>query len=174
MPAPVGTLRSVTVLDAAYWAVCVVLVASGAAKLGDPSTIEGVLRSLGGDLPTGTGRVLAVVEMALGAAGLLLVGWPGRAVAVAVAVLYLGFAVVVAAALRAGLEDCGCIGVRPRRPSATHVAVDLASAAVAVAAAVAGPVDLASGLGSLGMPWSVVVGLGVAVAAGLLVALPRD
>lgn len=163
-----------TVLDAAWWVVCVVLVASGATKLVDPSSTEDVLVRLGVPVPGGTGRALALVELGVGVGGLVLTGVAGRAVAVLVALAYLGFAGVVLAARRAGLDDCGCIGVRPRRPSIPHAVADVACAAVAAAAAVAGPTDLAAGLGSVGWPWSVLVGLAVAVAAGLLVALPGD
>jgi len=168
------TLPGVTVLDAAWWVVCVVLVASGATKLVDPSSTETVLSRLGVRVPGGTGRALALVELAAGVGGLVLTGGAGRAVAVLVALAYLGFAGVVLAARRAGLDDCGCIGVRPRRPTLLHAGIDVASAAVAAAAAVVGPTDLAAGLGSVGMPWSALVGLAVAVAAGLLVALPGD
>jgi len=156
-----------TLLDAAYWVTCVVLVVSGLAKVTDPAATESTLRSLGVRAPSGSGRAVGLVEVGLGAAGLATALWP---VATLVALLYLGFAAVVAAALREGLADCGCLGVRASRPTRAHVAANVVSAAVAAGASLRGPVALADGLGTLSGPAAVLVGLGVAVAAGMVIA----
>jgi hypothetical protein len=165
----------VTVLDAAYWVTCVVLVVSGVTKLGDSSTTDRMLVALGLPAPRNTGRVVGAGEVLIGAAGLMAASGPvATVVAVVVALIYFAFTVVVLLAMRAGLEDCGCIGVRPRRPSWTHVAINAVSATVALAAAVVGPNDLATGLSSLDTGWAGLVGVAVAAGAGALVALPGD
>jgi hypothetical protein len=156
-----------TVLDAAYWVICAVLVVSGLAKFTDPAATESTLRSLGVRVPGGSGRVLGAVEVLLGAAGLVTDWWIAGTL---VSLLYLGFAAVVDAARRAGLEDCGCLGVRRSRPTGAHVAVNVVSAVVAALASFAGPVALADGLGSLEVVAAVAVGVAVAVAAGLVIA----
>ncbi len=96
------------------------------------------------------------------------------AVAAAVAVIYVVFAAMVVLAMRAGLDDCGCIGVRKRRPTWGHVGLNIVSALVAAAAAAVGTVDLGSGLSTLATGWAVAVGVAVATMAGALVALPGD
>ncbi len=164
-----------TLLDAAYWVLCVVLVLSGVAKLAEPSATQATLTGIGLPSPSGSGRLIGAVEIFLGAAGLLATGGEiASIVAVMVAVVYLGFAGIVLAARRAGLDDCGCVGVRSRRPSGAHLLVNLGSAAIAAAAAVLGPVGLTDGLGSLSSVWAVVVGIAVAVVAAAMVALPAD
>lgn len=160
-----------TVLDAAYWVACVVLVVSGAAKLFDPTATESTLRQLGLPAPRFVGRVLGVVEVLVGAGGLLATPGPvAQATAVFVALLYACFALVVLAAYRRGLDDCGCLGVRSRPPSLGHAVLNGAFVAVAAASAAQGPTDLSSGLGSLAVPAAVAVGLVVAGLAGVVVA----
>ena len=158
-------------LDAIYWVACLVLVVSGAAKVIEPTPSESTLRSLGVYVPAHTGRALGALEVLLGAAGLLVGegGW-ARLVAVLVGAIYMGFALVVWGALRRGLDDCGCLGVRSREPSAGHAVFDAALGAVAMAAAVLGPVDPAKGLSTLEVPVAVLAGLAVAAAAGTVIA----
>ncbi|MCZ7628140.1 MAG: hypothetical protein M5U19_03180 [Microthrixaceae bacterium] len=111
------------------------------------------LSQLGLPAPRHVGRLVGVGEVLLGAAALM--ASPGAVaslVAVAVAVVYAVFAVVVIAAVRAGLEDCGCVGARSRTPDVGHVVFDLAACGVAVAAAVTTPVDLVGGLSELSVP----------------------
>ncbi len=168
--APVGTIRPMSVLDAAYWVTCLVLVVSGVAKLADPRATQATMRALELPLPNAGARVLAVVEVLLGAAGLMAVGPVARAVAALVAATFAAFALVVLAARRRGLDDCGCIGVRPSAPSVGHAVMNLVLGAVGAAAALAGPVDLAGGLGALHSAVAVLVGAGVAAGAGLVVA----
>ena len=160
-----------TPLDAAWWVVCVVLVVSGAAKLFEPGATDSTLAGLGLRAPRGSGRLLGAVEVVLGAAGLLATpGAVAQVVAVLVALLYLCFAVVVFAARRGGLVDCGCLGVRSRAPSLGHVVLDVAFGAVAAAAALAGPSDRWGGLASLPTAAAVAVAVAVAALAGLVVA----
>lgn len=161
-----------TILDGLYWTACAVLVVSGVGKLAEPAATGRTLADLGLSGLGGpwVGRVVGGVEVVIGAAGLTLSGAPARVAAGAVALLYAAFCLVVVAALRRGLEDCGCIGARPSRPSASHAAADGALAAVGAVAALVGPSGLADGLDDVGVAAAVGIGLGVAVAAGAFVA----
>ena len=157
-------------LDAVYWVAALVLVVAGATKVADPDSTESTLRGIGFGVPKGTGRAVGVLEVVLGVAALLVTGDAvARVVAVLVGLVYLAFAGVVLAAIRGGLDDCGCLGVRSRAPSRGHAVLNAALGAVAIGAAISGPVDVAGGLASVSVPWAVVVGLGVAMAAGVVV-----
>jgi hypothetical protein len=127
----------VTILGAAFWVICLVLVAAGATKLAEPAPLGAALATLGvpGAGSSAGARVLVsvvgVIEMLLGIGGLA-VG--GAAFALGVAVAYATFACVVLVALRRALPSCGCFGSRSGPPSRVHAVVNLASAFVAVAA----------------------------------------
>jgi hypothetical protein len=155
----------VSVLDALFWVTCLVVVVAGVSKLLDPSSTGSTLGALG--LPGGDGvaRTVGAVEVLLGMAGLVIGGvWS----AVGVALSYAAFAVVVVIARRRELPSCGCFGARSAPPSPVHVAVNALSAVIAGAAAVAGPVPAADGLGDLGATGVVVAGL-VLLAASLVI-----
>lgn len=158
---------SLSVLDALFWVVCLVLVAAGASKLVAPTATGTTLDALG--LPGGevAARALGGVELVAGLAGLA-VG--GRIVAAAVAVAYAAFAVVVALARRRDLPTCGCFGARSAPPSPVHVAVNGVSALVAAAAVALPAPPVADGISGLGATGVVVVGL-VLLAAALVVAV---
>lgn len=169
----VGTLRPVLVIDFAYWVVALVLVVAGVGKLVDPRRTAEAIRRLGLPAPGVSARLVGLWEVLVGGAALLApAGGVASIVALLVAVSYCALALVVVAAMRRGLDDCGCIGVGASAPSVAHVVLDAGSALAAFAAAWFGPVDLVAGLGDAGAPWSVLLGLGVAVAAGAVVALP--
>lgn len=128
-----------TVLEAAFWVSCLVLVAAGSTKLVEPVALARAVGALGVRGPAasvGAARVLGVCEVAVGLLGLV-VG--GRLVAVAAAALYVVFSVVVLLARRSGLGSCGCFGERSGAPSLLHASLNLASALMC-AAAVARPV----------------------------------
>jgi hypothetical protein len=139
----------VEILSAPLAVAAVVLVVAGALKVVDPVPAVGALRQLG--LPAGNGsvRAVAVVEVAVGAAALVLAGPVPAAL---VAISYLAFTGVVIAALRAGtmISSCGCFGRDDTPPDASHVLVNLALAAVAAGAAISGSPS----------PWDAVVGAG--------------
>lgn len=137
-----------TILDAACWAVCLVLVASGATKVADPAPFAAAVGALGGrrPVPPTTSVVVGVIEVVLGLSALVL-GGPGPAALVAVA--YAAFAAVVLVARRRGLASCGCFGARSGAPSATHAVINLCSAGVAGAAALTDPPALLDGLEGL-------------------------
>ena len=165
---PSGPFWPVNILDVAYWSVCVVLVGSGVAKVLEPAPFERASRDL--KLPTfwGSGRLVGAAECVLGGLGLLS-GSPW--VALAAGVVYLLFSVAVIAAMRMGLEDCGCIGVARSEPNTLHVVLNLASVLVCIAAALLGPRALGAGLASVAWPASVAAAVAVVVISAALLAL---
>jgi hypothetical protein len=158
----------VTILDAACWAVCLVLVASGATKVVDPAPFATALAALGRYRSPSPAVSITVgaIEIVLGLSALALGGpWPAAAVSVAYAL----FAAVVLVARRRGLASCGCFGARSGAPSVTHAVVNLGSALVAGAAATTDPPAVAVGLEGLGIVAALGVVLAVLVAASAIV-----
>jgi hypothetical protein len=163
----------VTVLDLLYWVCALVLVVSGASKFAGRDSVRDTLSRLGFPAPPRAGTLVGIIEVLVGGAALMAPpGAVASVVAVMVALIYALFALVVISAMRAGLEDCGCIGVRSTPPSVGHVVFNLAASLVAAASAVTTPVDLVGGLAEVPMPWAVLVAAAVAVGAGALVSLP--
>jgi len=121
----------------------VLLVVAGALKAVDPTRTVGALRAQGWPSSPSLVRAGAAVELALGATTLV-VGGP--VLAMLVAASYLGFALFVMAALRAGtpIGSCGCLGQADTPPRPAHVLVDGLLAAAGVAAAATGSPPLAS------------------------------
>ena len=121
-----------------FSAAALVLALSGVAKLRRPGSLVRMLGAMG--IPAGPFaiRVLAAIELAVGAACLVS---PRRAASAAMGLLYLSFAAVLALLLVRGIEvpSCGCAGDRDVPPSWIHVGLNLAAAATAVAAASTGP-----------------------------------
>jgi uncharacterized membrane protein YphA (DoxX/SURF4 family) len=148
----------VSVLDALFWVTCLVVVVAGVSKLLEPASTATTLGALGVPGGPALARAVGALEVVLGLGGLV-VGGPWFAAGVALS--YAVFAGVVVLARRRDLPSCGCFGARSAPPSPVHVVVNAVSAAVAGAAALAGPVPVADGLSELG-------GIGVVV-AGLLV-----
>ena len=118
-----------------FLAAAVLLVAAGAAKLVDPLPLVRALRSA--RLPGGATlvRALALGEVVLGLAAVL-VG--SRLTAIGVALSYAGFTGFVLLARRRGgvLASCGCFGKADTPPTTTHVVTTGALAVVAAAVAV--------------------------------------
>ena len=118
-----------------FLAAAVLLVAAGAAKLVDPLPLVRALRSA--RLPGGATlvRALALGEVVLGLAAVL-VG--SRLTAIGVALSYAGFTAFVLLARRRGgvLASCGCFGKAETPPTTTHVVTTGAIAVVAAAVAV--------------------------------------
>ena len=102
---------------------------AGAAKLSRPAGDSAGL--FGFRARTGTVRLIAVLEVAVGASALLV----GTVAAWAVGLLYAAFALVVVRAVRGGAASCGCFGRLDAPPSLIHVAGNLALAAASFAAA---------------------------------------
>jgi methylamine utilization protein MauE len=163
----------VSPLAAPFAAGCVLLLASGGAKLRSPSSAAAALA--GASLPSSTFvvRVWAAGEVAVGAWALSGPGWSGPA---AVATTYLFLALfVVRAVRRKGGEPCGCFGADESSPSLLHCGVNGAFALTSAVVA-AGRWD---GLGAvltrvpgLGVPLVVEVGAIALLAHTALTALP--
>jgi hypothetical protein len=118
----------------------------------------------------GTARVLAVVEVMVALAALLIAARPG---AVLLAAWYLALAGVSALLLRWGDASCGCFGSGSAPPHAVHV---LANAGLAVAGGAAAIADSPAPISALldGGPGGGVVAVEAIVGAALVVALYRD
>lgn len=114
--------------------VAALLAVAGAQKVVDPTMTVGALRALGLHLGARAVRAGAAAELVLGVAAVT-VGGPVTWSLIAVS--YLGFAAFVVTALRKGtmIGSCGCFGRDDTPPHPIHVALNLLSAGVAVAAA---------------------------------------
>jgi len=119
------------VLQVPFTSSALLLAIAGVQKLRDPHSLSRALRVA--HLPSAPGMVrgLASIEIATAIAAILI---HHRLVPLAVAVLYLSFAVFVTWALARGLpiESCGCFGRADARPSAAHVALDAFAAIIAL------------------------------------------
>ena len=139
------------------------LVVAGALKAVHPDdTARALAAALRSSPPGGWRllvRVLAVIEAAVGAVA---VAAPGRVVAAAVAVSYLGFTawVLWARAHGGSLSTCGCFGTPDTPPTVLHAAIDATVGAGAAGVAVAAPTG--SILGILGAQYLDGVPLAVA------------
>lgn len=152
------------------------LALAGAQKVVDPTMTVGALRAL--RLPSSPVlvRLGAAAEMALGVAAMA-VG--GAGLWWLVAASYVAFAAFVVAALRSGtmIGSCGCFGREDTPPHWTHVALNVALAALAAATALNSPTAPVEALTDHPSQGLVVVAL-AAVALYLLhaafVDLPRN
>jgi hypothetical protein len=166
-----------TILAGPFAIATVVLALGGALKAMAPEDTAYALRAL--RLPSAPLLVRAggVFELVV-AVGALVTG--ATVLAVVVALSYAVFAVVVLLALGAGtpISSCGCLGRIETPPSWVHVGIDLVAAGVAAAAAVAVDAEMAlpdvlSNQPLLGLPFLVLVGVGVALVFVALTALPK-
>jgi hypothetical protein len=122
-----------------YAVVAALLVVAGGLEVHRPDSTVGALRALGVAVPAVVVRVGALMGAVLGALALVSEGGTfGSVVAVLVGVVYLAFAAFVAVAMHqdAPIASCGCFGRDDTPPSVTHIVLDLAAVAVAVAVAV--------------------------------------
>jgi hypothetical protein len=110
--------------------VALVLAAAGGAKLVSPSSFGQTATALGFRVGPLGARLVGIGELVCAA---LAVAWWRPAIAL-MCPLYLGFAWAAWRAERAGAASCGCFGAVEAPPSGVHVVVNLASAAVAIAA----------------------------------------
>jgi uncharacterized membrane protein YphA (DoxX/SURF4 family) len=131
------------VLTGVFQILASVIVVGGIAKIASPDGFASLLRTLGLPGPRWLSRTSGVAEVLLGCLALV-VG--GRISAVLVAAAYTVFTVVVVLARRSGAASCGCFGAVASPPSNVHVVVNAASALLALAAAVVGPLALTDSL----------------------------
>lgn len=110
------------------------LAAGGASKIVRPDNTARALGEMGLAKSPTLVRAGAGVELAIAAAALVGAGRPAAAL---VAFSYVAFATFVAVALRRGLplSTCGCFGVTDTPPTAVHLGLNVAAAAVAGAVA---------------------------------------
>jgi hypothetical protein len=157
--------------------VAIVLAVGGVLKAFEPADTANAMRALrlpGGPLfvrLAGTAEaVVAVAALVTGSTVFVLI----------VAASYTVFACVVILALRTGrpISSCGCFGKVETPPSAVHVAIDIAAAAAAVGAGIAGAGSVAlpdvladQPLG--GVPFILLVGVGVGLTFLALTTLPK-
>lgn len=127
--------------------------AGGASKVVRPANTARALGTMGLPSSTRLVRLGAGAELAVGAGAL---AGGGRVFAFLVAASYLGFAAFVLVALHRGLPlaSCGCFGVADTPPTAVHVGINVAAAAIAGAVALGwarggGLPDIATMEGSL-------------------------
>lgn len=118
--------------------IAVVVAVSGVTKLLSPRPFAELADTV--RMPVGTigARIAGLIEIAL---GVWVLATGSRIACAVLALAYVVFALVVVAARRAGAPSCGCFGASAAPPSAVHVGVNLASAAVAAVAAVTGDID---------------------------------
>ncbi len=155
------------VLVGSFGVVAAVLVVSGVAKVVTPAPTASLLATLHLPASPSIARLLGLVEITVGAAAVL-VGGP--ALAIAVSALYLAFAAVVAVARRAGAPSCGCFGAGAAPPNQVHVWVNLVSAVVALATAIAvgsSVLDLLGDQPARGVPLMILMAAGVVLVVGL-------
>lgn len=164
-----------TALTGLFAIVASLLALGGASKAMQPADTVGALRGLG--LPSSGALVRAggVAELVIGV-GALVTG--ARPFAVLVAVSFAAFAVFVALALRRGapIGSCGCFGKADTPPSVTHIVFNACAAGVAVGVAVdpvSGIADVVADQPLLGLPFLLLVAVGVYLAFLTLTLLPR-
>ncbi|MDH3426024.1 MAG: hypothetical protein OEM22_05055 [Acidimicrobiia bacterium] len=140
------------------------LVVAGVLKLRAPDLAASALSAVRLRGGAAAVRLIALVEVAIGGLGVL---FGGRAAASAVAIVYIGFAAFVAVALAKGVNAlaCGCFGRSDSPLGPMHLVLNLAGAAIGVAAAV-WPVSGITGI-TQDPAQGVVVALAAVVAAYL-------
>jgi hypothetical protein len=165
----------VTVAAGPFTIASALLALGGALKALRPADTANALRGIGLPAPRVAVVLGGLAEALLGVAALVL---GNRVTAVLVALSYLAFAAFVVEALRrnAPIASCGCFGRIDTPPSTVHVAVNLAAAGAAVAVAAQPGVGLADILGSqplAGVPFLVLVAIGLSLSFLALSTLPR-
>jgi hypothetical protein len=129
------------------------LVLAGGVKLVRPRATAQALLDVGLPGSRAVARGIGTVEIAAGAWALLA---PGAGGALALGVVYLGFAVFLGYMLRAHPEagSCGCAGPTPVPPSGLHLALNVLAGLAALAYATTVAPSFGAWAGSLG--WAAV------------------
>lgn len=124
-------------LLAPFMASALVLSGGGAAKLVHPTDTANAIARLGVPRAGLSVRLLAAVEVAIGACALLR---PSPPTAALVAASYAGFATVVALGLRrhVPLSTCGCFGEPDTPPTLAHLGMTLGASVLAAVEALVG------------------------------------
>lgn len=148
------------------WIAATLLLLSGCGKLLRPEPTREALRAAG--LPSAVPVVtaLGVAELAV-AGGVLVVGGPGPATALAI--LYAAFtAFLLRLRARAGADaSCSCLGTSRTPVTASHLVLNVVFAAAAGTAAVAAP-PAAAWTGLAATPWAGVPGIALVALGAVL------
>ena len=164
-----------TVLVGPFAIAACLLAVAGLAKAGQPAATAGALAAMRLPHRRWMVRVGGAVEGLLAIAALV----SGNVLlALLVAVSYVVFAAFVVGALRAGvpISSCGCLGKADTPPHPVHVAINLGAAAAAVGVALHGGAPISDVLADqslAGLPFALLVTIGVVAAALAMSALPR-
>ncbi len=126
------------VLTDPFAVAAIVVVVAGLAKLRKPRVAVAALSELGVPAGTGSVRLLAVFEVALGIACLI---GPGAVAAAALACCYAAFS-LLSLLLARRRASCGCFGEGEAPASAEQSLISAALAAVCIGAAVQAPHDI--------------------------------
>jgi hypothetical protein len=164
-----------TVMAGPFAIAAALLTIAGVMKAVRPTDTANALRGVG--LPGWPALVRGggVVEAVIGVSALVT---GGTVSAVLVALSYLGFLGFVLAALRRDVPvaSCGCFGKVDTPPSRVHVGVNLVAVAAALTVAVdpgAGIADTVRGQPLAGIPYLLLVTLGVSLVFVALSSLPQ-
>lgn len=152
-----------------------VLVVAGVAKALRPGDTARALRAAGVSGGAARVRTGALAEAALGAWAL---GWAHPVAMVLVASSYTAFTAFLMWAMARSLpiSSCGCFGEPDVPPTKVHVGVDVAAGIAAAGAAISKAPSVAMVLGDqpwAGVPFALLVALGVALTILALTRLPR-
>jgi hypothetical protein len=164
-----------TVVAGPFAVAAALLAIGGVMKAFRPHDTANALRGVG--LPSWLAlvRVGGLVEVVIGVSALVTGGTVSAAL---VALSYLGFLGFVLAALRADVPvaSCGCFGKVDTPPSRVHVGINLAAVAAAVTVALdpgVGILDTIRAQPLAGIPYLLLVGLGVSLVFVALSSLPQ-
>lgn len=165
-------------ITGAHTVAAVLLIISGTFKMSDPMATVEFLGRLGVPVPTEgrwarwLGRAIAAFEIVVGTA-VLVAGGP--LTAALVGAVYVVFTVLVAVAVRRGIDSCACFGRSDTPPTVRHGVIDAALAAVSFAAMSADtPLEVMDRQPGGGVGFVIIVGVAAGVVYGLFEAGPGD
>ncbi len=167
------TLAAMVALAGPYFMFATLLVVSGLPKLTNPVSTARALEGIGLPPRRWLGQAVGVAEIVVGLSAIAI---GGRIPAIAVALLYSGFAIFIVVAMRSSsVKSCGCFGSEDTPPSPLHFFIDIAAAGFA-AALIFNPVgDVISVMGATpwaGVPLLLLVLLGAWLSLMVLAVLP--
>lgn len=167
------TLAAMVALAGPYFMFATLLVVSGLPKLTNPVSTARALEGIGLPPRRWLGQAVGVAEIVVGLSAIAI---GGRIPAIAVALLYSGFAIFIVVAMRSSsVKSCGCFGAEDTPPSPLHFFIDIAAAGFA-AALIFNPVgDVISVMGATpwaGVPLLLLVLLGAWLSLMVLAVLP--
>lgn len=164
-----------TVMAGPFAIAAALLAIGGGLKAMRPGDTANALRGMGFPGSPVLVRVGGAAELVIGVSALVTGGTAGAVLVAASYLLFLGF-VLVALRRDVPVSSCGCFGKVDTPPSRVHVGVNLVAVAAAVSVALdpgAGLADTVRGQPLAGIPYVVLVGLGVSLVFVALTSLPR-